>query len=112
MEIPQKSEKSWKQYALNVVHVIRGEEEFVGSSTPSAETVVGLGITGIVITLLIAFFVSYGAARLSWCYNSFYGESTGTKAIFSLLCFFFPYVYYPFYALFLDPLCGRKANRR
>ena len=108
MEVAQKPEKTWKQYVLNIVHVIRGEEQFVGTSVP-AEGVLGMGIA-MVFILIIAFFVCYGAARLSWCYNTFYGESTSIKVIFSLLCFIFPYYYYPFYALFLDPVCGRKAQ--
>ena len=108
----QKPEKTWKQYALNMIHVIRGEEEFVGTSTVPAETALGMGIVTIVIILIIAFFVCYGAARLSWCYNTFYGASGAEKTIYSLLCFFFPYYYYPFYALFLDPICGRKGQRR
>jgi len=109
MEVAQKPEKTWKQYALNIVHVIRGEEQFVGTSVP-AEGVLGMGIAAMIFILIIAFFVCYGAARLSWCYNTFYGESTSIKVIFSLLCFIFPYYYYPFYALFLDPVCGRKAQ--
>jgi len=110
MEVSQKSDKTWKQYALNMVHVLRGEEEFVGTSTVPAERTLGMGIGIIVIILVIAFFVCYGAARLSWCYNTFYGVSGVPKVIYSLLCFFFPYYYYPFYALFLDPVCGRRVQ--
>ena len=106
----QKPEKTWKQYALNMVHVIRGEEEFVGTSTEPAEEALGMGLVSIVIILILAFFICYGAARLSWCYNTFYGASGGLKAFYSVVCFFFPYYYYPFYALVLNPVCGRRAQ--
>lgn len=115
MEYHRKPEKTWKQYALNIIHVIRGEEQFVDTPpTPAAEAFLGLALMWTIFILIIAFFVCYGAARLSWCYNTFYGEPAGTKMIFSILCFFFPNFYYPFYAIFLDPVCGRKAssNRR
>jgi len=29
MEYENKPEKTWKQYALNIIHVIRGEEQFI-----------------------------------------------------------------------------------
>ncbi len=103
----QKAEKTWKQYALNMVHVIRGEEEFVGTSTAPAEGALGMGITAMIFIIIIGFFVCYGAARLSWCYNTLYGASGVAKVIYSLLCFVFPYYYYPFYALFLNPVCGK-----
>lgn len=106
----QKGEKTWKQYALNMIHVMRNEEQFVGTSTMPAESILGMGILAAVIIIIISFFVCYGAARLSWCYNSFYGASGAEKFIYALLCFIFPYYYYPFYALFLDPVCGRKAQ--
>lgn len=107
---PQKP-KTWKQYALNVVHALRGEEHFTGSTTPAAEAAVGFGIFSIFFIIIIAIVFCYGAARLSWCYNTFNGEGSATKMIFSVLCFFFPNFYYTFYALFLDPVCGRVKNQ-
>ena len=111
MEIERQKERTLRQYFLNSIHAVRGEEQFTGSSTPAAEAYMGIGVFVIVFIIIIAFLVCYGAARLSWCYNTFYGESTGSKVIFSVLCFIFPNFYYPFYALFLDPVCGRVKNQ-
>ena len=104
-------DRTWKQYFLNVIHVMRGEEEFVDKTSVPAEQALGLLVVSVILVFIFAFFVCYGAARLSWCYNTFYGEPTGTKMIFSALCFFFPNLYYPFYSLFLDPVCGRTAQK-
>jgi hypothetical protein len=61
---------------------------------------------GIVLSILVAF----GAARQSYCYNIYIGNDQGVAILFAVLCFFFPHFYYPFYALFLNPVCdlGRK----
>jgi hypothetical protein len=112
MEIEKKAPRTWKQYGMNIVYAIRGQEQFIDArgATPS----MGFGMSffiGIILIFLFAILFCYGAARLSWCYNTFYGESSATKMIFSLLCFFFPNFYYPFYALFLDPVCGRVKNQ-
>jgi ABC-type amino acid transport system permease subunit len=111
MEIEKnKQPRTWKQYGMNIVYAIRGQEQFIDASGAST-TSMGFGMFFILLTFVIAFLVCYGAARLSWCYNTFYGESTTVKVIFSVLCFFFPQLYYPFYALFLDPVCGRVKNQ-
>jgi hypothetical protein len=110
MEVERK-ERSWKQYFTNIVHVVRGEENFVGSTTPTSDYLLGFSVTALVFTLIIAFAVCYGAASLSWCYNTYNGESDAAKFVFSILCFFFPNFYYPFYALFLNPLCGKTKNQ-
>ena len=52
----------------------------------------------------------YGAVSLSWCYNTYLGTSPGLKVVYAVLCFFFPMFYYPYYGVFLDPLCGIKKN--
>ena len=108
MEIEKKAPRTWKQYALNIIHAVRGEEKFTGSQ---AEDVLGVSIIGLLFIVIIAIAVCYGAARLSWCYGTYNGDSTTSKVIFSVLCFLFPNFYYPFYALFLNPLCGRTKNQ-
>jgi len=111
MEIEKKAPRTWKQYALNIIHAVRGEEKFTGTSTTVVETELGFGILVIIFVLIIGLLVCYGAARLSWCYGTYNGDSTTSKVIFSVLCFFFPNFYYPFYALFLNPVCGRTKNQ-
>lgn len=108
MEIEKQKERTWRQYFLNIIHAVRGEEQFTGSS---AETFMGFSLFVVIFIVIIAIAVCYGAARLSWCYNTFYGADSASKVIFSVLCFLFPNFYYPFYALFLDPVCGRTKNQ-
>ena len=104
---------TWNQYGMNIVHAIRGDEPFTDGSGATGMPM-GFGMSffmSIILIFVFAFFFCYGAARLSWCYNTFNGGSSATKMIYSLLCFFFPNFYYPFYALFLDPVCGRVKNQ-
>lgn len=108
MDIEKKEPRAWKQYFLNIIHAVRGDENFTGNQ---AENFLGFSIFAILLILIIAFLVCYGAARLSWCYGTYNGDSTTSKVIFSVLCFFFPNFYYPFYALFLNPVCGRTKNQ-
>jgi hypothetical protein len=56
----------------------------------------------VVCFLVLGLMTAYGAARLSFCYTSSLGAPSFGWAI---LCFFFPHFYYPFYSLFLNPLC-------
>ena len=71
-------------------------------------------IVYILLVLTVLFIYSYGAAKLSWCYNSSMGTGAGLKFLYSLLAFFFSSFYYPFYALFLDDNCqvGAIANNQ
>ena len=113
MEIEKKkAPRTWNQYFMNIVHAIRGEEQFIDASGVDGLFLFGMPFFIVIILIFVyAFLFCYGAARLSWCYNTFYGESSATKVIFSILCFFFPNFYYPLYAVFLDPVCGRVKNQ-
>ena len=64
---------------------------------------------GIVIVLILA----VGSARLSLCYNSYLGTSgrRSTLAYAALAFIFFP-LYYPYYALMLNPVCLKRIGRR
>ena len=99
-------------YTNNVLGAIAGKSEgFYDASDSTSYSTMG-AYAGIGVLLFFIFIIAnlYGAARLSWCYNTFYGASGGAKFIWSLLCFFFSGFYYPFYAIFLDPVCGRVAQ--
>jgi hypothetical protein len=60
--------------------------------------------------LAISLGFALGAARLSYCHNIYMGNDTTVAILFAILCFFFPTIYYPVYAIFLNPVCsmGRK----
>ena len=92
--------------------ILKTSESFTGSPTPpilTGETPVFLaGISAILFILLNVVFVimfSYGAARLSYCYNKYTGATDGTAFFFAIICFLFSSFYYPYYAIFLSPIC-------
>jgi hypothetical protein len=68
----------------------------------------GAGLLYSLFILLLLAIPAFGAARLSYCYNMFVGNSTGVAFLYATLCFFFPGIYYPVYALFLNPVCGMQ----
>jgi hypothetical protein len=72
-------------------------------------TMMGVYMAYIMLALLLMIIVSFGAAKLSYCYNIYMGSSEGVAFLWSLLSFFFSGFYYPFYALFLDPLCEETS---
>jgi hypothetical protein len=91
------------QYLVNVVNAVTGntkeEEKFTTENSGSSL------LLGLLFTLFIFFMINFGAARLSYCYNVYTGNSA-SALVWSILAFFFSGIYYPFYALFLNPLCS------
>jgi hypothetical protein len=109
---------SWGQYANNLLGTLVGKSEgFYDASSNSLNASSDFAVFGLIflifniINLIILIVCLFGAAKLSWCYNTFYGRSEGEKILWSILCFIFAGLYYPYYALFLDPVCGRVAQR-
>lgn len=84
----------------NAVTGKKGEEQFTEASVGTTL------LYSILFSLFILFMISFGAARLSYCYNIYTGNSGGTAFIWSVLAFFFSGIYYPFYALVLNPVCS------
>jgi uncharacterized membrane protein len=60
--------------------------------------------------MLIFLLIGYGAARLSFCYNQSIGTPIELTYVYAVLCFLFCYVYYPFYAIMLNPLCNKRVT--
>jgi len=82
-------------------------------ATPEAIPVNVLGAFTFLWVIGVVFLIIcnlYGAVSLSWCYNTYIGTSPALKVVYAVLCFFFPMFYYPYYGVFLDPLCGIKKN--
>jgi uncharacterized protein YacL len=61
------------------------------------------GKIGLFVGALIAFLYSYGAAKLSYTYNMSINNGSMVY-VWSILCFFFASIYYPYYAFFLNPV--------
>lgn len=54
---------------------------------------------------LLTMVYCYGAAKLSYNYN-IYTNNSGYAFLWAILCYFFAFLYYPYYAIFLNPLPG------
>ena len=51
----------------------------------------------------------YGAAKLSYCYNKSLGRSDMEAMIWALLAYIFGGIYYPYYGIFLNPVCAVRV---
>ena len=80
--------------------------------------IVTYGLVSSALVFIFGFLYCYGAARLSYNYN-LYTNNKEFAILWAILCFFFPATYYPFYAIFLDPVSalpksatigGKKRN--
>jgi hypothetical protein len=85
------------------------KERFEGTeAVPTSEMGGVAAILMFLVALIFYFSYAYGAAKLSWHYNIYVGNGSGSAFFYSLVCFFFSGLYYPFYALFLNPLSSMK----
>jgi len=103
--------QGFTSYISDVRSAVQGNEPFVNETTQTGSP--GFAIVGIffyvLILLIFCVAYSYGAARISYCYNIYLGESSGTATMWSILAFLFSGYYYPIYGLFLAP-CGIPKN--
>jgi hypothetical protein len=93
-----------KNYLTNITAAISGRQGFVGSSPEEPK----INNTVIIVIVVISLIFALGAARLSYTYNLYIGNSTGVAFGYAVLNSFFSYLYYPFYAFFLNPVGSRK----
>jgi hypothetical protein len=66
----------------------------------------GLFASGIIIFLVflaLGVIYCYGAAKLSYDYNMSI-NNLSSAMMWSVICYCFPAIYYPYYALFLNPV--------
>jgi hypothetical protein len=75
----------------------------LASNLPSAAAKLGSYLAfsaGLVLFFSIIY--SYGAAKLSYAYNTSVGSSSAI--LWSILAFMFSGIYYPYYAYFVNPV--------
>jgi hypothetical protein len=73
------------------------------SNLPAAAATIGTYLVTIAgVFFVISFLYSYGAAKLSYAYNTSVGSSSAF--LWSILAFFFSGFYYPYYAFFVNPV--------
>lgn len=107
------------RYGSKVANKFLGVEGFTEDNTGNivvkTEKIASAGgvmLPYMLFLIIISILISFGAARQSYCYNIYIGNTDGVAILFSILCFFFPHFYYPFYALFLNPVCDLvKKNK-
>ncbi len=114
--------KRLEMYLLNLWDALLGREKRrheyfvtsdgipVASNTSAAGAIAAFAVSSLFITV-ISFLSAYGAAKLSYCYNVSIGNAD-SAFLWSLLAFFFCSLYYPYYGLFLNPLCAVKVGGR
>jgi len=82
------------------------KEEFSDTVKTAPILMVILGL----LLLIIGLLYPYGAAKLSWDYNIYVGNTTGAAVVNSVMAFFFANFYYPLYAIALNPLSRSGGN--
>ena len=107
------AETGWTDYLTNIGHaLLNRKENFNDASSDSDISRQSFAIIVLIILIygIVAFLMMYGAARLSYCYNIYYGADSGTALGFAILSGIFSTIYYPFYGVFLNPLCNLQKT--
>jgi hypothetical protein len=98
-------------YVTNVAAAIAGHEGF-SSSHPDAGALLNTSMTVIVMYVVFMFLFSFGAGMLSYHYNLSIGTSGNMTVLYVFTAAFFSTFYYPYYALFLNPLAKTQRGGR
>jgi hypothetical protein len=81
----------------------------VANNLPAAAATLGTYLVFSVGVFLVgSFLYSFGAAKLSYAYNTSVGSSS--TFLWSILAFFFSGFYYPYYAYFVNPVGAPPAS--
>jgi hypothetical protein len=82
--------------------------ETLQSSSPG---IFAAGATVGLLFLVFGFIYCYGAAKLSYNYNMSIGNG-GSAFMWAFLCYFFAAIYYPYYAIMLNPIGSVMSGGR
>ena len=85
-------------------------ENFAPSSSPRPY-ISTIFLFSSIITILFWLIYGYGAANLSYCLNKSLGNSDMQSMLWASLAFIFNVLYYPYYGIFLNPVCGSIAKK-
>jgi uncharacterized membrane protein (DUF485 family) len=97
-------------YVTNVAAAVSGHEGF-SKDHPDASGLLATSLTVMFIYFVFLILFSVGAAMLSYNYNASIGTSGGMTVVYVILSFMFSSIYYPYYALVLDPV-GKRAVQK
>jgi hypothetical protein len=106
--------QSWRDWFMNIFNSFFGIEGFVNQNgdVAGASSRFMMLVTFIVMVLFTFMFLwAYSAARLSYTYNKFIGNSHSESLMWSILCFIFPQYYWSAYPFVLNPVCDMKKNK-
>lgn len=62
----------------------------------------------LIFHVVTIFLYGLGAARLSYCYQMNTNPTASFFYLYIFLAFFFSPIYYPYYGIFLNPLCAKR----
>jgi hypothetical protein len=97
-----------KAYLTNLAAALTGQQGFTNQGVTEMNALYATSMTVVMFYMIFIVLSGAGAAYLSYNYNIYIGNSSGTAMAFAVLNFFFSMFYYPYYALFLDPLGKRR----
>lgn len=100
---------------MNTVLNILGykSEAFSAVETLQASSpgIFAAGAFGFLIFFLFGILYCYGAAKLSYSYNVSIGNG-GSAFFWAFICYFFAAIYYPYYAIMLNPVGSVMSGGR
>jgi len=99
---------------MNTVANLLGYKSESFSSIESLQESPGIFAAGATVGLLFiafGFIYCYGAAKLSYNYNMSIGNG-GSAFMWAFLCNFFAAIYYPYYAIMLNPTASVMSGGR
>ena len=104
------------EYLTNIVNagLGKGSEGFTSDAKPDSSVFGSLKSLYSSLPILLIFHFTamlvygLGAARLSYCYPMNTNPTASLFYLYIVLAFFFSPVYYPFYGIFLNPLCVKR----
>jgi hypothetical protein len=103
---------SWLGWLRNIFNALFGIEGFADMTGNFwTDYFVFAVLFGLLAIFVFGLLTAYSAARVSYCYNKFLGNSDSESFLWSILCFFFPQWYWTFYPFLFNPLCDIKKNR-
>ena len=97
---------------LNMIGLKResfSSTEALQEQAKSAPGLVAAGGFVILLFFLFGILYCYGAAKLSYDYNVSIGNG-GSAFMWAFICYFFAAIYYPYYAIMLNPVSQRVMS--
>jgi hypothetical protein len=93
---------------LNLLGYKSTIESFQASPSPG---IIAAGATVGLLFFVFGIIYCYGAAKLSYNYNMSIGNG-GSAFMWAFICYFFAAIYYPYYAIVLNPVSPVMSGGR